>query len=101
MRRGAPAGGPAGDRWAVRVMAVWHPPDPYEPTSELYRLMPPRRPVDDEQVVLVSPDLPRWRDLATRAYSASRPTIRWIWGIVGGVLTGVLVALISAYLMSR
>jgi hypothetical protein len=22
---------------------MWHPPDPYEPTSELYRLMPPRR----------------------------------------------------------
>jgi hypothetical protein len=22
---------------------MWNPPDPYEPTSELYRLMPPRR----------------------------------------------------------
>jgi hypothetical protein len=23
--------------------AVWNPPDPDEPTSEIYRLMPPRR----------------------------------------------------------
>lgn len=23
--------------------AVWYPPDPDEPTSEIYRLMPPRR----------------------------------------------------------
>jgi hypothetical protein len=75
---------------------VWSPPDPYEPTSELYRLMPPRR-QDDDPVVLISPDLPRWRTLATKA----RPAIRWTGGIVGSVITGVLVALISAYLLSR
>jgi hypothetical protein len=61
-------------------------------------MMPLRRPADDDDpVVLVSPDLPRWRELAARA----RPAIRWTWGIVGGVLSGVLVALISAYLLSR
>jgi hypothetical protein len=59
--------------------------------------MPPRRPGDDDDpIVLISPDLPRWRDLAAR----TRPAIRWTLGIVG-VVTGVLVALISAWLLSR
>jgi hypothetical protein len=58
--------------------------------------MPPRHPAEDS-IVVISPDLPRWRTLAARA----RPAIRWTWGILGGVVTGVLVALISAYLLSR
>jgi len=81
---------------AARVMAVWHPPDPYEPTSELYRLMPPRRPADDDDpIVLSAPGPPRWRDLAARARPVSRQAIRWTWGITGSVVTGVLVTLIS------
>jgi hypothetical protein len=57
----------------VRVIPVWFPPDPDEPTSELYRLMPPLRPGDDgDPVVLISPDLPRWRTLAAKARPASR-----------------------------
>jgi hypothetical protein len=64
--------------------------------------MPPRRPADDDDpVVLISPDLPRWRDLAARARPVSWQAIRWSWGITGGVVTGVLVTLISAYLLSR
>ena len=64
--------------------------------------MPPRRPgEDDDPIVLISPDLPRWRDLAARARPVSRQAIRWTWGITGGVVTRVLAALISAYLLSR
>ena len=63
--------------------------------------MPPRRPDDDDPIVLISPDLPRWRELALRARPVSRQAIRWTWGIAGSVVTGVLVALISAYLLSR
>jgi hypothetical protein len=83
-------------------MAVWYPPDPYEPTSELYRLMPPRRPAgDDDPVVLISPDLPRWRALAARA----RPASRWAWGLataalaatIGGVLSLLIYASLSGH----
>jgi hypothetical protein len=98
MQSGAPASSPAGSRLAARVMAMWSPPDPYEPTSQIYRLMPPRRPDDDgDPFVVISPDLGRWRDLAARA----RPAVRWACGITGGVVTGVLVALISAWLLHR
>ncbi len=78
---------------------MWSPPDPYEPTSELYRLMPPRRPADDgDPIVLISPDLPRWRSVAAKAWPVSRQAIKVI---VYGVVTGVLVTLISAYLLRR
>ena len=40
-------------------------------------------------------------DLAARARPASWQAIRWTWGITGGVVTGVLVTLISAYLLSH
>jgi hypothetical protein len=76
---------------------VWHPPDPYEPTSELYRLMP-RRPVGDDPVVLVSPDLPRWRTLAAKARPASRRTLGWVSTLVTLTLAGVLSLVIYAYL---
>ena len=77
---------------------MWYPPDPYEPTSELYRLMPPRRPADDSPVVLVSPDLPRWRTLAAKARPASRRALGWAWGLATLTLAGVLSLVIYAYL---
>jgi hypothetical protein len=93
---------------------MWSPPDPYEPTSELYRIMPSRRrsqlrealdaahgiddPASDDPVVLISPDLPRWRALAARA----RPASRWAWGLatatLGATIGGVLSLLIYASL---
>jgi len=69
---------------------MWSPSDPYEPTSELYRLMPPRRPRgqlrealdaaqgidspdDDDPIVLISPDLGRGADDDTEPASADVP----------------------------
>ena len=74
---------------------MWQPPDPYEPTSELYRLMPPRRPADDDPVVPVSP---RWRTLAAKARPASRRTLGWVSTLVTLTLAGVLSLGIYAYL---
>ena len=73
---------------------MWSPPDPYEPTSQLYRLMPPRQPADDDPVVLISPDLPRWRALAARA----RPAAGWAWGLFTGALAVVIGSLIYGWL---
>jgi hypothetical protein len=88
--------------WAARVKAVWHPPDPYEPTSQLYRLMPSRRPADDDPLIdLTLPRQSWWRQLAARARPVSRQAIRWTWGITAGVVTGVLVTLISTYLLNH
>jgi hypothetical protein len=81
---------------------VWHPPDPDEPTSEFYRLVPQRRPDDDAgPVVLISPDLPRWRTLAAKARSASRRALAWAWGLItltpAGVLSLVIYAAVSGH----
>lgn len=76
---------------------MWSPPDPHEPTSQLYRLMPPRRPAEDS-IVVVSPDLPRWRTLAAKARRASRRTLGWISTLVTLTLAGVLSLVIYARL---
>ena|ERR1700761_1074746 len=68
---------------------MWSPPDPYEPTSELYRLMPKRK-TDDDPFVLISPETPRWRMLAAKAKPASRRALVWAWGLVTLTLAGVL-----------
>ena len=78
---------------------MWHSYGPDEPTSELYRLMPPRRAADDP-VTLISPDLPRWRKPSREGPPGFPAGGQVDLGIVGGVITGVLVALISAYLLS-
>jgi hypothetical protein len=61
--------------------------------------MPPRRPGDDgDPVVLISPDLPRWRALAAKARPASRGTLGWAWTLVTLTLAGVLSLVIYASL---
>ena len=88
----------AGGR-AARVIPVWSPPDPYEPTSELYRLMPPRRQADDDDpIVLISPDLGWWCDLAARARPASRRAAGWALGLFSAALAAVIGSLIYGWL---
>lgn len=70
------------------MIPVWSPPDPYEPTSELYRLMP-RGPAEDP-IVVISPETPRWRMLAAKARPASRRALGWAVGLVTLTLAGVL-----------
>jgi hypothetical protein len=74
---------------------VWYPPDPYEPTSELYRIMPPRRPADDD--VLVDLTVPRqrwWHELATRGRPVSRRVAGWATAalavVIGSLIYGWL-----------
>lgn len=58
----------------------------------------------DDADPLIDLTLPRqrwWREMAARARPVSRQAIRWTWGIAGGVVTGVLVALVTAYLLSH
>ena len=59
--------------------------------------MPQRRP-DDDPIVLISPDLPRWRTLAAKARPASRRTLGWVSTLVTLTLAGVLSLVIYAYL---
>jgi hypothetical protein len=77
---------------------VWSPPDPYEPTSELYRLMPPRRPDDDPIPDLTLPRQPWWRELAAKARPASRRTLGWARTLVTLTLADVLSLVIYASL---
>jgi hypothetical protein len=94
---------------------VWSPPDPDESASELYLLMPPRRqrsqirealdaahgigsPDADDPIVLISPDQPWWRRLATRARPASRRAAIWAWGLITAALAGALGSLIYGWL---
>jgi hypothetical protein len=79
-------------------MAVWHPPDPYEPTSEIYRLMPPQPPDDDDPILVISPDLGRWRTLAARARPASRRAAGWVLGLFTAVAAAVIGALVYGWL---
>jgi hypothetical protein len=76
---------------------VWSPPDPYEPTSELYRLTSPRRP-DDDPIVVISPETPWWRRLAAKAKPGSRRALGWVWGVVGGALAAVIGSLVYGWL---
>jgi hypothetical protein len=81
---------------------VWSPPDPYEPTSEIYRLMPPRRPAEDDPLIDLT--LPRqrwWRELAARARPASRRAALWAGGLITAALAVVIGSLIYGWLSSR
>ena len=78
---------------------MWYPPDPYEPTSELYRIMPPRRQADDD--VLVDLTVPRqrwWHELATRGRPVSRRVAGWAWGLITAALAVVIGSLIYGWL---
>jgi hypothetical protein len=82
---------------------MWSPPDPYEPTSELYRLMPPRRPGagrpdDDDPIVVISPDLGRWQELTARARPAARRAAGWALGLFTAAAAGVIGSLAYAWL---
>jgi hypothetical protein len=97
--------------------AVWYPPDPDEPTSTLYRLMPARRRTgelpealdaasgtgrpDDDPVVVISPHMPRWRQLAARARPASRRALAWAWSLATLTLAGVLALAVYAAVSGR
>ena len=93
--------------------AVWHPPDPDEPTSELYRLMPPRRRPSQLQEALdaahgtggpgddgesTTPPRRRWRMLAAKIRPASRRVLGWAWALFTLTLAGVLSLVIYAAL---
>jgi len=94
---------------------VWSPPDPDEPISELYRLGPTPRPrsqirealdaahgisgpADDGPVVVISPQQPRWRDLAVRARPASRRALAWAGGLATAALAVVIGSLVYGWL---
>jgi len=82
---------------------VWSPPDPDGPTSELYRLMPPQhpssgRPDDGDPIVVISPDLGRWRELAARARPASRRAAGWALGLFTATAAVVIGSLVYAWL---
>lgn len=76
---------------------MWSPPDPYEPASELYRLMPTRR-SDDDPIVVISPDLGRWRELAARIKPVSRRAAGWALGLFTAALAVVIGSLIYGWL---
>ena len=89
--------------------AVWYPPDPDEPTSEIYRLMPPRRPSELREALdaargtssdgdRIMPRRRRWRALAAKARPASRRALGWAWGLTTLTLAGVLSLVIYAAL---
>jgi hypothetical protein len=59
--------------------------------------MPPRRP-DDDPVVLISPDLPRWRVLAAKAKPTSRRAMGWAWGLFTAALAVVIGSLVYGWL---
>jgi hypothetical protein len=92
---------------------VWNPPDPDEPTSEIYRLMPPRRRPSqlrealdvacgtgsgDGDGGLIMPPRRRWRALAAKARPASRRALGWAGGLATLTLAGILSLVIYAAL---
>jgi len=56
---------------------------------------------DGDPVVLISPDLPRWRALAAKARPASRRAAGWAWGLITAALAVVIGSLIYGWLSSR
>lgn len=92
---------------------MWYPPDPDEPVSELYRLMPPRRKPSELQEALDAANgaggrddggglvVPRWRVLAARGVPVSRSAARWVWGLVTASLAVVIGSLMYGWLSSH
>jgi hypothetical protein len=81
----------------------------------VYRLTPPRRqrsqlrealdaahgissPTDDDPVVVISPQQPRWRDLAARARPASCRVLLWAGGLATAALAVVIGSLVYSWL---
>jgi hypothetical protein len=58
----------------------------------------PTRPGDDDPILVISPDLGRWRTLTARARPASRRTLAWVSTLVTLTLAGVLSLVIYAAL---
>jgi hypothetical protein len=58
-------------------------------------------PDDDDPIVLISPDLGWWRELAARAKSASRRVPAWAGTLFILTLAGVLSLVIYAHLFSH
>jgi hypothetical protein len=56
---------------------------------------------DDDPIVVISPRLPWWRNLAARARPASRKAARWAWGLVTAALAVVIGSLIYGWLSSH
>jgi hypothetical protein len=81
---------------------MWYPPGPDEPMRELREALDAvhgtGRPDDSDPIVLISPDLGRWRDLAARVKWVSRRVPAPVGTLFILTLAGVLVALISAAL---
>ena len=95
---------------------MWHPPDPDEPVSEVYRLLPPqRRPSElrealdaangtgrpdagDDPIVVISPHQRWWRELTARARPASRRAVGWAWGLATAALAVVIGSLVYSWL---
>jgi hypothetical protein len=91
--------------------------EPAEPaTSELYRLMPPRRQPselrealdaaygtggpdeDGDPIMVISPDLGWWREVAARTKSASRRAAGWALGLFTAAAAVVIGSLVYAWL---
>jgi hypothetical protein len=81
---------------------VWSPRDPHGPTSQLREALDAAygtgRPDDDDPIVLISPQLPRWRAMAAKATPASRRALGWVLGLATLTLAGVLSLVIYASL---
>jgi hypothetical protein len=68
--------------------------------------MPPRhpsagRPDDADPIVVISPDLGRWRDLAARARPASRRAAGWALGLFTAAAAVVIGSLVYGWLSSH
>ncbi len=115
--------------WARYGNAVWSPPDADEPTSELYRLTPPRRRSQLREALDAAhgagqlrealdaatggaeddgplpghavPHRLRWWELAARAKLVSRRAAGWAWGLATAALAVVIGSVIYGWLSSH
>lgn len=60
--------------------------------------MPPWRSDDDDPIVVISPDLPWWRELAAKARPASRRAAGWALGLFTAAAAVVIGSLIYGWL---
>ena len=54
-------------------------------------------PDDGDPIVVISPRLPWWRNLAAKATPASRRAAVWVWGVATGVLILVIYGWLSSH----
>ena len=55
-------------------------------------------PADDDPVVVISPHLGRWRQVAAKAKPTSRRALGWAWGLATATLAVVIGSLIYGWL---